>query len=256
MLFSDVIIVWVLIFVRLSTILVFVPVFSSRSAPMTVKVIFIAAVSSSFLMSGAFNYTPGIIQEVDLLKEVLFEMINGMVIGAAALIIMNSIYIAGRIIDMNIGFSMVNVLSAQDDNSVPVTANFYYTLMLIIFIMLNAHHVIIDAFALSLDKVPLGILGFNSTHVASYNELMTLTFDIGFRMAMPIIMTILVTNVVLGLLSKAMPGMNVFMVGMPFKILIGLFTLSLVFPATWQVLIDILDIMTEFIYGLVGRMYL
>lgn len=250
------IIIWILIFVRLSTMLLFIPIFSSRNAPMASKVLFISVLSFSFLMLGKFDHSMVGVEGVEILKAVIFEMINGMTIGAVAVIIVNSIYLAGHMIDMNMGFSMVNIISPQDDDSMPVTSNFYYTLMLIIFIILNAHHVFLDAFALSLDKLPLGVLGFNSTHVASFTELTALTFDLGFRLSMPIILTILVTNIILGLLSKAMPGMNVFMIGMPFKIIIGLGTLSLVFPATRNMLVDMLRIMSEFVYGIVARMYL
>lgn len=253
---ADLIVIWALIFARLSMMMVFVPVLGSRNAPMSLRVALISIMSLMFMMTGAFNYDFLPAQDVQILKAIVFEMINGMTIGFGITIIMNAIYIAGHLIDMNIGFSMVNVMSAQDDNSVPITANFYYTFMLIIFVAINAHHMVIDAFALSLDKLPLGALGFNVSHLASFNELIGLTFDIGFRIAMPITLTIMVTNVILGLLSKAMPGMNVFMVGMPFKILVGLMTLALVFPVTYDILKDMLDIMGDFIYAIVGRMYL
>lgn len=254
--FDVLVVVWVLILARLSMVFVFMPVFSTQGIPTQIKVIFIGLLSFAFLSSGI--YDAGLIPtgSMDILISILFEMINGMTIGFAIVAIMNGVYIAGHMIDMNMGFSMVNVMSATDEDSLPVTANFYYILVLIMFLAINAHHMLIDAIALSLNKVPLGSLGFNLMHVKSYTELIVLTFEIGFRLCMPVLITVLVSDIVLGLLSKAMPGMNIFVVGMPFKILIGLFTLVLVFPAMKDALLDILEILGDFIYGVIGRMYL
>lgn len=254
--FDELATIWVLILVRLSMVFVFMPIFSTQGIPAQIKVIFLSMLSFAFMSSGIYDASylpPG---GIDLLVAILYEAINGMTIGFAVVAIMNGIYIAGQMIDMNMGFSMVNVMSATDEDSLPVTANFYYILVLITFLAINAHHMLIDAIALSLSKQPLGALGFNLIHVKSYTELIVLTFEIGFRLAMPVLITVLVSDIVLGLLSKAMPGMNIFVVGMPFKILIGLFTLVLVFPAMKDALIEILEIMGDFIYGVVGRMYL
>lgn len=254
--FDVLVVVWVLILARLSMVFVFMPVFSTQGIPTQIKVIFIGLLSFAFLSSGIYDASLIPTGSMDILISILFEMINGMTIGFAIVAIMNGVYIAGHMIDMNMGFSMVNVMSATDEDSLPVTANFYYILVLIMFLAINAHHMLIDAIALSLNKVPLGSLGFNLMHVKSYTELIVLTFEIGFRLCMPVLITVLVSDIVLGLLSKAMPGMNIFVVGMPFKILIGLFTLVLVFPAMKDALLDILEILGDFIYGVIGRMYL
>ncbi len=256
MTFQDLIVIWLLIFTRIAAVLFFLPLFRSRNMPMKTKVIFVAIFSYVFLVSGAFNYSSLSIEPAFLLKGIVFEMLNGMTIGFSVLLIMNAVYIAGQLIDTNLGFSMVNVMSAQDDSSLPVSANLYYILMTIVFITVNAHHIVIDAMARSFNHVELGSLGFNITHVAAYTELMSKTFEVGFRIALPVIFTILVSNVILGLLSKAMPGMNVFMIGMPFKIMVGLATLLIIIPSTYNLFMKILDMLGEFVYSIVGRMYL
>lgn len=254
--FDELVLIWVLIFARLSMVFVFMPVFSTQGIPTQIKVIFLGMLSFAFMASGIYNTELLPLGGLDILVALLFEMLNGMTIGFAVVAIMNGVYIAGQMIDMNMGFSMVNVMSATDEDSLPVTANYYYILVLITFLVINAHHMMIDAIALSLNKLPLGSLGFNLLHVKSYTELVVLTFEIGFRLSMPVLITVLVSDIVLGLLSKAMPGMNVFVVGMPFKILIGLLTLVLVFPAMKDALVEVLEILGDFIYGAIGRMVL
>jgi flagellar biosynthetic protein FliR len=232
MLLTDALVVFLLIFTRLGTVLLLVPLFGASNVPNQAKVLFTALLSLVFFSTG--HYTLGIdsanFAHVGI--GILFEIINGFTIGFVVVLIMNALYLAGHIIDMDMGFAMVNVISAQDDSEIPVTANFYYLIMMILFVITNSHHRIIEAFHQSLTIVPLGVIRFNPIHVNSYVALIKETFVIGFQIAMPIIATILVANIVLGMLSKAMPGMNVFMVGMPFKILIGLSTLLIVFPIT------------------------
>lgn len=254
--FEELALIWVLILTRIAFVFLFMPIFNSQGVPNQIKVIFISMLSFAFMAGGIYDFNGLPSGTIDILVAILFEAINGMTIGFAVVAIMNGIYIAGHMIDMSMGFSMVNVLSATDEDSLPVSANYYYMFVLIMFLVINAHHMLIDALALSLAKIPLGSLGFNLLHVKSYTELVVLTFEIGFRLCMPVLITVLVSDIVLGLLSKAMPGMNIFVVGMPFKILVGLLTLVLVFPAMKDALLDIIDILGDFIYGIVGRMYL
>lgn len=252
--FDMLVIIWVLIFTRLAMMMIFMPVFSSQGVPMQMRAITLSLLATVFTVSGLYDASHIPSSQVGIVAAVIFEMINGMTIGFAVIVVMNAIYTAGHMMDMNMGFSMVSVISATDDDSLPITANFFYIFLLIVFLLLNAHHMLIDALALSFDKVPLGSLGFNLIHIKSYTELVSLTFEVGFRLCMPVLLTVLVSDIVLGLLSKAMPGMNVFVVGMPFKILVGLFTLILVFPAIRTALLEIFDIMAEFIYAVIARM--
>ncbi len=251
--FYDLIIAWVLIFSRLTAMLYFLPVFGGRAVPRLVKVLFVMSIALSFLVLGNFSYNMQNLTSEALVGGIAMEVVNGLTMGFAATAIMNAVYIAGHLIDMNMGFGMVNVMSANNEARVPITANFYYMFTAVIFFLVDAHHSLIDAFALSLDKLPLGSLGFNISHVMSYTELIKTTFIVGFKLAMPIILTVLISNLILGLLSKAMPGMNVFMVGMPFKILIGFVTLALVMPAIYNLLFSIIETFVEFVYGVVAR---
>lgn len=246
------VIIWVLIFVRISMCLIFVPLFAQNAAPMRVKVIFLSAISLMFMLSGKYTMEIGEITDFEIFKGIFIESINGFSIGIAATLIMNAIYIAGHLIDMNMGFSMVSVLSAQSDAQIPITANFYYVIFSVLFLLTNAHHEIIDALYLSFNRVSLGELSIKLESVAAINSFISNSFELGFKIAFPIIMTILIANIVLGLLSKAMPGMNVFMVGMPFKILIGLLVVSLMLPVVYELFTQMLKSMTEFIYIMVG----
>ncbi|MCK8058774.1 MULTISPECIES: flagellar biosynthetic protein FliR [unclassified Fusibacter] len=232
---------WLLIFSRLGAMLMLVPLFGATNVPMQVKILFTGFLALIFYTSGQYEVGISLTRFDVITTGIIFEIVNGLSIGFVVVAIMNAVYIAGHIIDMDMGFAMVNVISAQDESEMPITANFYYLLIMIIFVTMNAHHRMIEAFIRSLQIAPLGILSFSGFTVSTYFELIKETFIIGFQMAMPVITTIMIANIILGMLAKAMPGMNVFMVGMPFKILIGIFTIYIVFPVTVKMMVHLLD---------------
>lgn len=254
MVLSELVVIWLLIFLRFGTMLLLVPLFGATNVPNQIKILFTGIMATVFLTTGQYDVgiDPAALDVV--LVACIFEIINGLVLGFVVVLIMNAIYIAGHLIDMDMGFAMVNVISAQDESEIPITANLFYLMMMILFVVSNAHHRIIEAFVQSMQIVPLGVLKFNPVHVHTFFELLKETFVIGFQIAFPVILTLLMANLILGMLSKAMPGMNVFEFGMPFKILIGLAVLTVVFPITIQMFQHILERMLTYWHQIIGFM--
>ncbi len=252
--FEDLFMVWILIFTRISAMFFFLPMFNSKNISPKLKIGLYGMFSYVFLMSGNYVFTASSYTVLNISKYIVVEVLNGMCLGLAVLLIMNCVYIAGSIIDTNIGFSMMNLISVQDESTLPITANLYYIFFIIVFITTNAHHILIEAFNLSLKKLELGTLSLNIIHLNAFTELMSLSFTIAFRISLPIIFTILLCNLILGLLSKSMSGMNVFVIGVPFKILIAFMTIGLVIPTTYNIFIEMLEHLSNFMYGMVGMM--
>ncbi len=244
--------IFLLIMARVGSALGLIPLFGDRNAPVLVKIGFTMMLSLVLTMTGKYSLTVDTSTFVALALALFNEVLNGLAMGFIVVAIINSIYIAGHMIDLNMGFGMAKVISPSGGGSqVAISAHLYFLLTSLIFVLTNTHHFVIKAFASSLDRVELGQMAINHFHTAGMASLMQESFIIGFQMAMPIVLTILISNIILGLLSKAMPGLNVFMVGMPFKIFIGLSTLIIVLPISLQlithILTRIMDYLTQFI---------
>ncbi len=247
MILTDSLVIWLLIFSRLGAMLILIPLFGASNVPNQVKVLFTGLLALVFFITGQYTLGIEVSDFASVGMGIIAEIINGLALGFVVVLIMNAIYIAGHLIDMDMGFAMVNVMSAQDDSEIPITANLYYLMMMVLFMVTNSHHRLIEAFSRSLDFVPLGTFRFNPVHLNSYLALTKETFIIGFQIALPIIATILVANMILGMLTKAMPGMNVFEIGMPFKILIGLSVLLITFPITVDMFIVMIERMLTYL---------
>lgn len=242
--------VFLLVFTRILAIFMFLPVFGSNNIPLQIRVLFIAFVSLAMMQF--VKVTTVVPQDMMVFGGfLLLEFLVGLSIGFIGLLITNGIYLAGLLIDMSVGFAMTNVVGVQDESEVPVTANFLYLLAMTIFLVLDFHHEIIKAIIKSYEMIPIGTFNFNFFVVNHFFAIAKETFEIGFQISAPILITIMVMDLILGILSKAMPGMNIFTIGMPFKILVGLITLYLIMPYIQNIFVMLFHKMIEYMNQLI-----
>jgi len=240
-------IILLLVFGRISGIFLLTPVFGSKNIPTPLKIGLAGFLTLIAFPIITYSDKLSIINIYQLVYSILFEFFIGLIFGFVSLLILNSIYVAGVIIDRNIGFSIVSVMSPQDESEIPITANFFYIMALLVFLTTNSHHILIKAVLYSFRIIPLGYENINLLFIDKVVEILETSFVFGFKMAAPIIITIFITNILLGILSRTMPQMNVFMVGMPLKVFIGLITIFVVLRLYWGIFNNIFMIMFDYI---------
>lgn len=231
---------FLLIFVRMTGLFVIAPIFG-RNMPTYVKIGI--ALTTAILMASVVKVDHIIEINGYLLYAfyIIKEFIVGLVIGFVAYALFTSIYIAGQIIDMQIGFGMVNVFDPITNIQVPITANLYYMIAMMIFLATNGHHVLIKALYQSFRLVPIASSGIGPNMKDNIIDVFQQMFSIGFKIAAPIVAAILIADVVLGIISKTIPQMNVFVLGMPLKILVGIILITITIPAFIYVVTMISD---------------
>ncbi len=232
--------IFLLIMVRISGVFMITPIFGRRNVPAMYKI------GLAFMISLILLNTVSVDGHLFMdfpryLLVVAKELMVGFSIGFVTFLIFSSIYIAGQIIDMEIGFGVVNVLDPQSNIQVPIMGNFLYILALMVFVMIDGHHMLISALYHSFKIIPLGKVNLFGEFATDFARIFGETFVIGFKIAAPVVAAIFLTDVALGILARTMPQMNVFMVGMPLKIIVGLVTLMLMIP--------VLSIILDFIYN-------
>lgn len=176
---------------------------------------------------------------------VLIELFVGWLIGFVAYVTLSAINMAGKIMDLQVGFSMVNVMDPTSGQQSPLIGSFLYNLGIIVFLVTNGHHVLLSALTESFRAVP--ILGMQG-NPALTDLMVNFTsgiFSTGVKIAMPVTFAILLTNVSLGILARTMPQLNIFVVGIPLQISVGLLILGLMIPFY----ILFLDVLFNEVYG-------
>lgn len=237
---------FLLIFVRVSGIFIFSPLFSSQNVPNPLKLGFSFFVSILLTTTLNVDYLSSI--ETNYVLLIIKELMLGLIIGYVSYAFFSAFYVLGQIVDMEIGFGMVNVIDPQNKVQVPVMGNFYYILAFLVFLMVNGHHIVIRALIESYELVPIGKFYINEGMTYKLIEILGKTFSLGFRISSPIVVVMLLIDILLGVLSRSMPQMNVFVVGMPLKIIVGLLIIAISIPVFYAITGKVFDGMIEDIY--------
>ncbi|VBB08080.1 type iii secretion system inner membrane r protein [Lucifera butyrica] len=221
---------FLLIFARVSGIFSTAPIFGSRNVPAYLK----AGMSLLF----SFLLLPLVRPPAQPIPDVLFayviavveEFLLGLIFGFASSLVFQAVQAAGTLLDMQIGFGMVNVIDPQSSQQLPLLGNFKYILALLVFLAINGHHVLITALFSSFKLIPPLETVFRVSMSDQIVDMVGEFFVIAVKISLPVLAAVYLTDVALGILARTMPQMNIFVVGIPVKIAVGLFVLSLAIP--------------------------
>lgn len=237
----------ILIFARIAGMVFTAPIFGSRNYSIQVKIGFIFFMSLILLPL----VNSDIIYDLSNLYQIIFLLINeiliGVFMGLILTIYMGFIYFAGDLIDRDLGFAMVNVINPLDESQIAITSNLFYIFAMLIFLQLDFHHELITALVVSFEKIKLGSMFFSVPSFDILLDIIEESFVLGFQIAAPFVITVLIANIILGLLAKAMPGMNVFILGMPFKIFFGFLLFIILMPYLYEIFAGILGMGFQYI---------
>lgn len=230
---------FILIFVRILGIFILAPFFGTKNVP-TIFKIGLGFFTSIIVFSTTKNMNIDISNTFQYFITTLSEFIVGLIIGLASLISFSAIYLAGQLIDYQIGFGIVNILDIHSNMQVPLMGNFLYILTLLLFMLTNGHHVLFVMLSKSFIMIPLGGVSLDLSGLSDIlTKMISTMFVLGFRISSPIVLTTFLTDLTLSIISRTIPQLNVFMVGMSVKIFVGLFTLIIMLPM-YLVVIDVL----------------
>lgn len=200
------------------------PLFSTYPIPQQVKIWLCALVA--FIMFPIISATSSFTVPSDfpgLLIYLLREFGVGFIIGFCANFIFAAVQMAGEFISIQIGISMSQILDPTTGNSSPVLAQMFVILASFVFLALNAHQWLFAAVYKSYSAFPPGMeFLFTGGIVEHILHLSGQMFFIAISMILPIFCVMLVSEVLMGFMSKMMPQMNIFMVAIPLKIYIGM----------------------------------
>ena len=219
----------VFVFIRIGAVFSLVPFFGAEIMPRR-----LAAIIALFLSLIILPVTPSLAIDVQslnaltLLMYMLHEVLLGISIGLSVQVIFAGVQIAGELIGFSMGFAIANVIDPLTGTEAPVTANFLYIIAFLLFIIMDGHHMFIKAIQESFVMVPIGVElprpGFYQAALHYAADM----FIIGLKVAAPVLGVVLLINVALGLISRSIPQMNIFIVSFPIMIAMGLIFMMII----------------------------
>ena len=227
--------------VRIAAMFMSSPVFSLTQIPSLVKVGLSLIIS--FLVYGTLNISSTLIPQtlIQLVIATGKEIIVGASIGFTATLVFNAVIVAGQLMDFSIGFSMAQYYDpTTSGNSTPIERLFNW-IAIMIFITFNFHQIIISAVIKSFSLIPVGLSSITSNSFIVLVNTFSSSFYLAMQLAAPIIIILFLTDFTLGLIARTVPQLNVFLLSLPIKILVGLLALAAVLPGLIQMFIKVFE---------------
>ena len=224
------------------------PFFEYRNIPNLLKIGFallLAGVIFPIVKTSGLNVPGG---GLGYSLTVLAEVGVGLMLGLIASFIFHAIRMAGQFIDFQLGFAMAMVFDPLSNIQTTIIARFLNFLALILFLNMNGHYYLIESLVKSYDLVPLTAVVFKSDTTFTVIKVFSGMFFLAFQLSVPIIAVLVVIDLALGFVSRTVPQLNVFVMGFPVKIVVGILTLSAVVPVLGTLLQEVFKTMQQNMY--------
>ncbi len=246
---------WLLMLFRISAMFMAFPFFGLMAFPNQIKValaVMVTVILFPLHPEVEMMYIPGVIA---FFGYVLKEILVGIAAAMVGQFLFYGVQFAGFIVGRQVGFGIINTVDPLIDIQMPIISQIWNMLAIMLFIIIGGHHFLLMAIDECFLRIPVGGGTFSPFMVEGFARLSADIFIIGVKLCAPVFVAVLVTEFALGILARTVPQMNVWLVGFPLKIGIGVFTMGLSLPyfvyvfgklyAGWQGdLIDFIRTMT------------
>ncbi len=229
---------FLLIMARMSSMMMIAPFYSSGVMPLKMR-----AVIAFFATILIF---PGIAQRGFVMPDhmggytllILQEIMIGLFIGFLVSVIFSAFQLAGQYFAVQIGFGINEVIDPLAQVSIPLVGQFKNLIGLLVFLAINGHHFMIQAVFRSYELAP--VMTLSGPMMNGILRYMAYSFSgmfvVALKMSLPVVATVFLVTVSLGILAKAAPQMNIMMLGFPFKIMVSFAVLFLTAPLVVRVM--------------------
>ena len=231
---------FVVILIRVSGFVYTAPFFSLKNSPRSSKIGF--TLMLSLVLFQATPYEPlEYIGVVGYAIVVVENLLAGVLLGFLANVSYQILSLAGHMMDMQIGFSMVNEFDPVTSTQVTVSGVVYEYAVMLVLMITYMHHYLIDALIDSFKVVPVGGVIINPLIYNVGLKYIVDFFIIAFRIVLPIYAALLIVNAILAIMAKVAPQMNMFVIGMQLKVFVGLAVMLIVMqliPTVGELIFD------------------
>jgi flagellar biosynthetic protein FliR len=218
------------VFLRVGAILMSIPIFDSRAIPFFFKMALTFAIGIVLFPLLKLDEVPVASDLFALGIGAAGEIFLGLAIGFSAKLLFAGIQLAGQLAGYQMGLAIANVMDPATSEQVPLLAQFYNLIGLLVFLSINAHYWFIKALTESYRLIPPLNVKFGSSFMEQLIQLSGNMFVIALQVGAPVIAAMLLTSVAFGLVARTVPQMNVFIVAMPLKIGVGLLFIGFGLP--------------------------
>ncbi|MCQ2969363.1 MAG: fused FliR family export protein/FlhB family type III secretion system protein [Clostridium sp.] len=235
------------IFVRLSAFFILFNIIFPSGTPKAMK-LFIPMILA-FIISGSISGVDVNLlnSNYDLMIYFACEVLTGAILGIVTNILFQILKFSGSWIDLHIGFSMLSLTDATAASTTTATGKLLEYFSLVLFFITDSHHLLIKSLIESFSIVSIGSSIISQESMWNCMQIIIEYFFIGVKIALPIVLVIIITDLCMGLVSRVVPQINVMILGMPVKMIVGLLMITLSIGLIGKVFVSALSYLPSII---------
>lgn len=223
---------FVLVAFRIGGMVMLAPFFGNKVIPRKIKVAMVVAVAAVIFpaVDRAGVRVPD--NMGGYLSAALAEVAVGAIIGFAALLILSAVQLGSFIADQQIGLAIAHVFDPSSGEETSLLSQLFYSFAVLVFILVGGHHMLLRMLAVSYDAIPvsrlhLGESALNRLSIGMFSEM----FVNAVRISAPAVITLMLVTIVMAIVARTVPEMNIFNIGFAMKLGLGLGVMALFVPA-------------------------
>ena len=235
---------FILVAFRIGGLVAVAPFFNSTTTPDKVKVGLVCALAVVLLPTVDYSTLAIPDNIVGYFAAALAEVAVGAIIGLVASIVFAGIQLGGYIAAQQIGLAIANVFDPTQNEETSIVAQLFYMFGVVVFVLLKGHYVLLYALANSFRLVPLASFSPDEAVAAKVGvEAVGDMFVLAVKVAAPAVIALMMATMVMAIIARTVPEMNIFNIGFAVRLAVGLGILTLAVPALAVVVQHTLDAM-------------
>ncbi len=221
-------VLFMLVFIRVSIIMMFIPVFGSPVVPWITKMGFCGFLA--LIVASSLNTDVSGLGNGELFMSIVTDFLMATAVGLIIRFIFDGIQLAGEYISYQMGLTVMNVIDPLSNTQISIISQLKQLLALLIFFIINGHHYLIKAMVSSFEYIPVGSHVVSKEFLKEIIIISSRIFLIALKLSSPILVAMFVTNVAMGIIARAMPQINIFMLSFPIYIGLCLIIMGIFIP--------------------------
>ncbi|MCS5711411.1 flagellar biosynthetic protein FliR [Candidatus Berkiella aquae] len=198
------------------------PIIGTQLVPGKIRLIFSLALTYIIVCADQTHLVlPSNTSFFSLFLIVVLQAIIGILMGLVIQIIFQTFMMAGQIISMQMGLGFASLMDPQNGISVPIVGQLYIMIATLLYLTMNGHLFVIGILVDSFAQIPVNQLDFDVLQIEKFIALGSFMFSYGLKIALPAVITILITNISFGMMTKAAPQLNIFTLGFSITLIAG-----------------------------------
>jgi flagellar biosynthetic protein FliR len=243
-----------LVFLRISSAIIVAPFLGSRGIPVTIKLFLSLVISYIIYLTLDKNLFPPIEANWILFVFAVKEIIAGLIMGFMLQFVFFAVNYAGTLIGFDMMLNMAEVFNPNEDVQSNIIGEMLYYGALMIFILINGHHYLIQSLNYSYKVIPVGSFTISESLHLYLVKLTASVFVLAVKIASPILVSFFLVHIAEGIIARMIPQMQVFFVTQPLKLGLGIFLILLTLPLYIYMIKNLLVEYEKRLYILISTM--